>query len=287
MKIVNTLKKGVIASGILAAIFLFVRSQTDGFSESKIYREKNLPSQWNDPESRHFPILKQRFSYLGHGTQSFALISEDGKYVLKFFRNDRASHPLQALSFLLPPFARARLEKTLEKREIRRLKSFASYQIAFEKLRVETGLLDLHLNGSLNQIHTFTDKIGVIHHLQLSNVPFLLQRRADPLYPTLLSWIQEGELDRAKQSLSELAQILKSRCEKGIFDKDANLKTNFGWIDRHPIQTDVGRFSLDEKRKDPQIYRNDLIRITDRLCKWLENHAPQLAQHLRQEVEAL
>lgn len=283
MKIVNSLKKGAVTLALFASVFLITRSQTDGFLESNIYREKGLSPSLSSETSGNLSVLDQPFSYLGHGTQSYVLVSQDGQYVLKFFRKDRASHPLLPLRSFLPSFVRMRLEKTLQKREMRRLKTFTSYQIAFEKLREETGLLGFYPSRNRSQILNFTDKIGVVHHLSLSGIPFLLQRRADPFYPTLLDWIHKGELDCAKRSLSELIKLLRSRCDKGVFDKDPDLKTNFGWIDGHPIQIDVGRFSLDEMRRNPNVYRNDLIRITDRLCIWLEEQCPELASHLRKE----
>ncbi len=265
------------------ALYQFCSHATDGFSIRKIQTNLETHSDWETPNG--YFALDQPFSYLGHGAQVYAFVSFDGKYVLKFYRHNRASHPFAFLAPLLPPPLKKRLLSTIEKRKNKRLKDFSSYLLAYHHLAKESGLLDLHLNPTEEQRKVkIYDKIGVEHILDVSHMQYLLQKRAKPIYALLEEWISQGEMEYAKEQLSKLVTLLRTRCQKGIFDKDPDLKTNFGFTDDGPIQFDIGRFKLDPTRTDPNIYRDDLIRITDRLCQWLEERAPALAAHIEQEI---
>ncbi len=84
-----------------------------------------------------------------------------------------------------------------------------------------------------------------------------------------------GELDKAKRGLSEFVCLLRNRCQMGIFDKDPDLKTNFGFLDGHPIQFDVGRFKIGS---------DEMLRVTDGLLQWLESKEPRLSAYLEEEL---
>ena len=270
------------------ALHYFCQKQTDGFALSKIQSNLKPQTEWETVCPNHLSsIAGQPFYYLGHGAQTFAFVSKDDRYVLKFYRHHRTGHPLKACAFFLPYPWKNRLAQTLEKRLLKRLKDFSSYKLAYDKLQNETGLLCLHLNKTttLNQKVTLYDKIGVQHVIDLDQMEFILQEKASLLYPTLEKWISCQEIETAKQGLSQLISLLRTRCQRGIFDKDADLKTNFGFIDNTPIQFDIGRFKPDPSRADPEVYREDLFRITDKLCQWLETRAPELVTYIQTEIK--
>jgi len=257
---------------VMVALHHFCRTQTDGFSRVRI--EADLPEEtlWQAVE-----IPDQPFYYLGCGAQTFAFVSQDGQYVIKFYRHHRAGHPLAILS----PYV-SRLRQTISRREAKRAQDFESFRLAIDKLREETGLLCVHL-GKTDQIHKklkIYDKIGIEHLVELDQITFLLQRRATPFYTTLQQWIDSGSEREAKAAITELVSLLRGRCKKGIFDKDPDLQTNFGFLDGHPIQFDVGRF-----KNQPEIIEADeLVRITDSLKGWLNQKAPDLVSHLEKEL---
>lgn len=233
------------------------------------------------------PVLDQPFYYLGRGAQVYAFVSEDNQYVMKFFRHHRSRQLLTHLLSFLPLSIKSAAQVSIQKRQAKLLKDFASYKIAYERLDEECGLIYLHLNKTdhlKKELHFF-DKIGIHHTIPLDNVEFILQRRADPLYEKLERWIATGQLAEAKKGITNLVALLRLRCAKELSDKDPNLKTNFGFIDCKPIQFDVGRFKHDPSRSSPEIVHEELVRITDHLAHWLEKRKPILAQHLRQEVE--
>ncbi len=86
---------------------------TDGFAVAKMAPLLNGYSSKIPPPS---DLFTQRFTYLAKGGQCYAFISEDGRYILKFFRKNSVL-----------------------------LQTYASAQLAAETLGKETGLLHSHL----------------------------------------------------------------------------------------------------------------------------------------------
>lgn len=277
--------------GLLAIFCLraFCKSQTDGFAKAHIYSTLPYQKAWESPlpeKKKLDQFFDQPYSYLGKGAQAYAFVSSDGNYVLKFFKHNKAKHPLSFMRPILPSSLKTRLEKTIEKRRAKLLKDFSSYALAKNHLQEETGILFLHLNQTktLHKTVTFYDKVGAQHRVSLDEITFVLQEKAALIYPTIDSWIAEGNIEDAKIGLSKLVKLLEMRCKKNIYDKNPDLKTNCGFIGTRPIQFDIGRFKIDENRSDPNLYKDELIRITDRLCKWLDAKAPELSNHIKEEI---
>jgi hypothetical protein len=244
----------------------FCKKQTDGFALARTSFELPFNAAW---ETRDAPVdLKQKFRYLGKGAQSYVFASEDGKYVLKLFRT-RYFRP--------------------HRQKVKLSKEFNSYKIAHDELHEETGLVFLHLNKThhLQQKITLVDKVGIAHTLDADQTKFLVQKRAKLLYPGLQELAEMGKIEEAKSALSSLVDLLVSRCQKGIFDKDPDLNTNFGLIGSRPIQIDIGRFKKDPSQVDVKVYKNEIIRITDNLHQWLMARYPDLDEHLRRKLNEI
>jgi hypothetical protein len=273
---------------IAAAFFLqrFCHKQTDGFAIEKISSSLTYHPEWA-AESKETPahiasILSQPFTYLGKGAQSYVFESEDKKYVLKFFRHSHMRPPLwTSLGLPLP-----RRQKKIDTSWSKLNKDFRSYKIAFEELKEETGLIYLHLNKTdhLKQKVSILDKLGIRHELEIDEMEFLLQRKATLLYPQLKKWIDERDINQAKTGLSSLIELLALRFEKGIYDKDPDLNTNFGFCRNRAIQIDVGRFKKDPAMCDREVCHHSLIRITDHLKQWLDGCCPELSQYLQEQI---
>ena len=62
--------------------------KVDGFSVALIHSGLTFNPAWETaPASPELdPIFSQKFHYLGCGGQSFAFVSDDGQYVIKFFK---------------------------------------------------------------------------------------------------------------------------------------------------------------------------------------------------------
>ena len=260
----------------------FCKEQTGRFTILRITSKLTPQPEWEtsplspEEKSRIKEILSQPYSYLDRGVQSFVFASEDGQYVIKFFRHDHLDAP-----FWLTPNQRIKKQAQL-------CKEFLSYKLAFQNLREQTGLVLVHLNKTedLHQTLDLVDKLGIHHPLQLDNYEFLIQKRASLLYTALNQMIEENKLSDAKETLSNLVKLLAHRAKEGISDKDPDLITNFGVIGTKPIQIDVGRFSPRAPR-DTQVDKDEIIRITDRLSQYLTTKCPELQQHLKTQIEEL
>lgn len=272
------------------SLYLFCKKQTDGFTLKSIHSSGSIAYPYMDEPSRLSStqidtILSQPFYYLGKGAQSFAFVSQDNQYVIKFFRH-RQSYFLQSITFLFPPFIQSRLEARIKKRHYKLYKDFFSYTLAYQMLPKETGLLYLHLRKTdhLHKTLTLYDKIGIKQEIALDPMEFVIQQKAELFYPTLEKWIEEGEILKAKRNLTQLIALFKKRCELGIRDKDPNLETNVGFVGDTPIQFDIGRLNIAPVERDPKVYTDELIRITDFLRVWLDQKCPELSEHLQQEL---
>ena len=87
--------------------------------------------------------LSQRYTYFGCGGQSFVFFSDDGKYVIKFFKQ----HHFKAPTYLnyIPGISKYRDRKYI-KRRTRLEHDYLSYKTGFEELPHETEIVYVHLN---------------------------------------------------------------------------------------------------------------------------------------------
>ncbi len=294
MHLLRTIPKIILFILLAIGVQRFCHRQTDGFALYKVQSSLSYNPDWDISISdqdlaRVRLVLNQPFYYLGKGAQCYVFVSQDDQYVLKLFRLYHLRPPFWITSLRFPfSLENYRLKKIAAK-EHELAKDFESYKIAYKDLKEETGLLFEHLNKttSLGISIDLYDKIGVHHRLDLDSTEFLLQKKASLFYPSLEAWIQEGNLQQAQEVLSDLVAYLAARAQKGIFDKDPDINTNFGICQGKLIQIDVGRFRKDPSRKNPSTYREDIIRITDHLHQWLEEKEPSLDRHLQQEINNL
>ncbi len=293
--------KRLIRSFTLFALFAFCsiytqqfcHRHTDGFSITKIRSKLAYHPEWavaplaeEDQESVNH-ILNQKFSYLAKGAQCHVFESADRKWVLKFMRYNHMRPPfwITALPSFLDPWRSNKIEKKWSKL----YKDFASYTLAYNELHEKTGILFLHLNKTdhLNKTVTIVDKIGIEHPLNMDGMEFILQKKATLVYPAIDAWMKKGNLIAAKKGLCDLVAVLNMRFEKGIYDKDPDLNTNFGFIDGRAVQIDVGRFKHDLNPKNLQMKRETIFSITDNLKQYLDRRYPELSDLLHKEITKL
>ena len=264
---------------------------TDGFALVNIY----APKENSFLEKRQLPLgelekkFEEPFYYLNSGSQSYVFLSSDGKTVLKFFKFQHMRIPPWIDALPLPsPLAEKRALKKEKKRNVL-TRTLNSYHIAFEKMRDETGLLFVHLapTAHLNKKVTIYDKIGKRHVIDLDLVEFVLQERATLVYDTIDTWIENGQHQKAEKGLRDLLRVALTRCQNGIFDKDPDFATNFGFVGDVPIQIDVGRFILDEKETSPLVYQDEMFRITRHFQEWIEKNHPDLLDSFDDEIEKI
>src|ERR1700722_307569 len=284
----------ILAGGLFDLTAKFCEKKTDGFSVAFIHSDLKYDPTWEttfpskEAHAELETVFAQKFWYLGCGGQSFVFASEDGNYVIKFFKNRKFRKPYSYLLRLPLPgnLDLYRLNK-LRKALFKLKRDFTSYRLAYEELREETGLIYLHLNKGTQLYRSIqiVDKLGITHQIDLDNIEFLVQRRAKLLFPHIDQLMEQGNITGAQQTLHAVVEALAGRCKKGIFDEDPRLPNNLGILGQRAMFIDIGRFVPDPTRIHPSVYANDVKTITSkRLRPWLEQSHPELVSYLDEET---
>jgi hypothetical protein len=226
--------------------------------------------------------LDQPYRYLGKGCQSYVFASEDGKYVLKFFKYQR--YRLQPwLSYVPPLPALMKYKKEKIEKKWNKLDGFVkSWKLAFEKLQEETGLIFVHLNKTdhLKKQVLIHDKIGMQHLVNLDEMEFCVQYRANMLCETLLEYKKQADKVKTEFLIENLLALILSEYTRGLADNDHALMQNTGVVDGKPIHIDVGQFVQNEEVKNPLISHQELYTKTYKFKMWLIEHYPDAADFL-------
>jgi hypothetical protein len=205
--------------------------------------------------------LEGPFRFLGQGRQSFAFVSANDQWVLKFFNQNY---------FHLPLYASWSSEEK-EKREKRKTYYKESYLIAEKFLKEETGIIYLHLGKSKEELPTIEliDSLGFSHTVDLNTVPFVLQKKGTPLYAAIELKIREQKFIEANALIEQFFSLIRHRISQQIGDKDHDVEHNFGVANGKILHLDPGRLYLDpnlqtEKAQDKQWWSS-----THRFTQWL------------------
>ncbi len=252
---------------------------TGGFAMAKV-ESTVLPGLSDDKDLPPEEMFTGPFTYFARGLQCFAFVSEDGQYILKLL-NSR-NRDKAAICRWIPG-----LEELGEKAEMKEALIFNSYEIAFRELKEETGLIYIHLHPTthLNRTVTLIDKLGIEHKLDLDKTGFMVQKKADLFYPYLAAKRKQGDLETAQKAVGELVDMIVGRCKKGVWDNDPLFRTNFGFVSDHPIEMDVGCFTINPRTADPKVYVPEVRRITASLKDWASKNYPELSSFIEDKVE--
>lgn len=278
---------------VFFALQRFCRSQTEGFSLSKIHSDYPVSPQWEMNFSQEKlmavqQILNQPYHYLGSGVQCYAFESEDKQYVLKLFKHYHM-WPGNALlrHISIPSLLKNWCQKVIQKREERLEDLFRSAKIACEDLEEQTGVFFVHLNPTHHQFPSLNiyDKLHIGHLIALDQIPFILQKKADLLFPKIKRYIDGQNQQKALAIINQLLDIIDHRSQKGIRNSDPILFRNIGLIDDLPIEIDIGSFAYDPYiRLEKQMHR-ELFFETLELKDWLKQYAPQLVTHVEEQIQ--
>ncbi len=277
------------------ALFLFLCTltyltcikRTKGFCYTKIHSRYGYDPRWdfgNPSESQKKlldQIAMQPFKLLGSGKECYAFVSADGEIVVKFFKQKhmRVQYLLNYLP--LSKEIKALRNETLNRHSFRRKALFNSYQIAYEQLPEETGVLYLHLTKSRNlkrAIQIITPK-GKHLTLKLDDMEFMVQKRAGLIFDAIKAHPEKG-----KEIISSILHLISNRREKGIGDNDINCEKNLGIVNGKAMQIDVGEFYLSIPKP---ITKEELTTATLDLRAFLETYYPTLIPYLQEEIDSL
>ena len=278
-----------LSFALFFAIERFCHKQTAGFSLNKIGSASPVPLIPLSASGEYNVFFDQPYHFLGSGGQCYAFLSEDGSTVLKLFKNHHVRFWNWLSSFSLPGQLDFFRRQFLEKNKHQSPAFFESCCIAFKDFKDRSGLIYLHLGKTvhLNKKLTLYDKIGVVHQIDLDQVDFALQKRVEMPREKLRTLIQKNDLNEAKACIDSIVGLILERCQKGIRDRDPNIRKNLGFIGTHAVEIDLGSFTKEETQKQPEVYLAELEQNTEKLNKWLERHSPELAFYLSERIEAI
>lgn len=251
-----------------------------GFSPRHVQTlRKSVADQWDEETER---ALSQRFHYLAQGRQCFAFVSEDGKYVLKLLRTHIYQLPFWAR--VLP--CSATREKILATRAEREDFILNSFQIAFETLRDETGLLAVHLGQSPSRGQTLTliDALGCKHILPLEKTPFALQYKHPLLMKAFQKARQAGNQAQAEHILSALVAAIAERGKKGVLNRDRSFLRNYGFDGERAYQIDIGSFFCKKELSAQAAFEKSARDSLDAVREWMAANDPAMIPYLDQKL---
>lgn len=251
-------------------------------------------------------LLKQPFYLMGSGSECFAFISQDGKYVIKLFKLDHLRpvylrkgifrHDLREYASSLspePPYQKY-FPKTIQNllnrvrgiREFRVQRTFQSIVLAYNQLKKETALVYVHLNPSeeFTEPLVLYDSCHIAHQVDPNAVRFVIQETATPFIPHMKALIKAEKKEEIERSLSSLLDLLIHRCKNGLADRDI-IARNFGFVRGDAIEIDTGSFSRSSKMKEDWIYTQEIYYATLEIRSWLEKQNPQIATRFSELVD--
>ncbi|MDE3055898.1 MAG: hypothetical protein KGI80_04305 [Verrucomicrobiota bacterium] len=269
MSIEPVLKKGYLLLILICSLLGFPWLWQE-ISLENAFQAPLITKSPSPPSSETLEALQQPYRYLGAGKQSVAFLSEDGKWVLKFFKKKYIRAPFIARCFNLD-----------KKKYQQRFGHYCeSYLIAEKEFKQETALAYVHLGPSTALPDTVCkDRLGISHSLNLNEYPFVMQKRVESFYSLLT-----GPLTR--QMIDQFLGFVAKRMAKGVADRDQEIGRNFGTLGGAIVQIDPGRLYLDttlneQKRRDLEWWRS-----THKLRRFLETNAPEEVAFFDQRLKA-
>jgi hypothetical protein len=266
--------------------------RSQGFNLEKISSKLTYNELWGVPPMNQGEVssfvrnvFSQPFYYLGAGDQCYAFQSEDGQFVLKFFKMHQLLPKDWLNDFPFSLFENYRFNN-VEKRKQLIQEVFSSIKGSYEHLQEETGLLFIHLNKSrdLKTKAILFDKVGKKYQVDLDSKEFFLQKKAVKIYDHLLELMKQGEDERVHRCIRSLLQVVVARCEQGFADLDIGVRNNYGFVGDQAVIIDCGSLVLDETIRQPHHYQREILRVAEAMDHWAQTHFPELVPIIQDEA---
>jgi hypothetical protein len=282
----------------LASLITFIAARgyyalTDDFRLANITHPMPYEKSWEVPsplpeEEQHITdILQQPFTYLGKGAQSYAFESQDGKYVLKFFKfkHLRPSIFLDALPSI--GYLKTYKDKQAARKNRKLFGVFNAYRLAYDVDKQESGLIFIQLNveGNPSRTVTITDKIGTKRTVDLQHYPFILQEKGETLRVVIDRLLKQGDIETAKKRLNQILDMYTQEYRKGIYDHDHGVMQNTGFIGDQPIHLDVGKLIRQEEMRQASYAKQDAELVVGKMKSWIGKNYPQYEKTLSQSLD--
>lgn len=232
-----------------------------------------LKVQELNEEKRQFlnGLFKHSFKFLGSGNQVFAFESDDGTYVVKFFK-------FQHLRETSP--------KSLESKQHRIKQIFLGHFNAYELSQKNSGMVYVHLNPQerLGLEATLFDYTGFKHTVSLDDLVFAVQKKGESCKRVLSQLLSRGQLQEAQKHITALINMYLEDYKLGLYDRDHNVMNNTGFIDGVPLRIDIGKLKYLEEMKKREVYQADLKKVEERINKWVKKSYPAYSQAIAETI---
>lgn len=233
-------------------------------------------------------ITHQHFRYLKKGSQAYAFISEDGRYILKLFKLHHMQ-PADWLQQIPAPGILERYRDNLVRRRRYRIElTLTSYKLAAETLLQECGLVYAQVlpSADFSLPVTIIDAIGRRYSIDLSQHGFAIQKRAELVIPSFERWITEGDIQHAKCAIDSLVALIAARSVKGVQDSDPDLHKNAGLIGDTAVLIDIGSFYTNPAIATSAEMKRDLKKVFCHFSDWLAQRSPALRDYLQSRLDS-
>lgn len=245
--------------------------------------EWEMPPLGNEEQQLVDAILCQKFTFLARGSQAFAFISEDKQYVLKLFKQHkwRPGNILGYIPLPFNPYYKSYLSKQQKQYDV-----LHSCKTALTHVKEDTGVLYAHLNPTpvLTPPVTLIDKHGKSWTIDLSNSCFLLQKKADLFYEHIQDLMSQSLIEDAKYAITSTIKLIDRFIDLGVYENNAILRKNFGFINNEAMQFDIGKFKFDNTEK--HVDKREIRILTKNFRRWIGTHYPELEEHFDTTLDA-
>lgn len=266
---------------------------TDGFGPDSIASGFSYERAWdigdldNEKQAQVTALLDRSYRYMAKGTQAYVLLSDDGLYVIKFFKQKHLEQPTWKENLADIPLIGGGARASLERRSAKRRKIFTGCKIGYDSMQEDSGVVYVHLNPSenLNRDLLFFDKMGYAHHINPNEVAFYIQKKGVPVHRALLAFKEAGDTEGAALALAGLLNYLVERSERGIEDSDPNILNNLGFLDGQPATLDLGGLYRDKREKNVDELKSAVIQRTQVIQRWIELNYSELLPRYAEVIQ--
>lgn len=274
--------------------FFFCCHRT-GFSPDKVtshlaYKETWVTESMTEKQRELLvqTVFPQTYYYLAAGNQCYAFISEDGQYVIKFFKMQHLFPKGWLHKFPFSLLQHLGFEEDANN-PVFSERIFSSYKDAYETLREETGLVYIHLNKTreFTSDISLIDKEGRKYTIDLDAVEFIVQKKATRIYEHLDKLRIANQKEELKEAIRSFLQLIAIRCEKGFVDQDLSIRNNFGYIGNTAIQFDCATLTRDSSMKFPSNFRQAVLEAAERLDDWARVKFPEGILLIQEEAQRI
>ncbi len=228
-------------------------------------------------------ILNQPFRYLNQGSTSKAYVSQDGRFVIKFFLRDQYI----SKKFRNIPW----ISKLANRKRTVKMKYDRSFGPIYAQQYIpnESGMIYYQFIKPRDLFHRsvhLIEKDGSESEVDLDRAEFVIQKKAVLVSEYLLDHIARGDLETAKSGISKLLRMTKLLYDQGIVLSVLQFLDNFGFVNDEPIRIDVEHVRFEPNWKE--MGKNHLRKQIPRFRAWLKKHAPpEVVEHFDAEIRDL